>query len=232
MDRLSSIGQIFTGGVGGTTPPFAGGAIPGISSAGSPLWQKLVLGGMLGAGELGSILQGHQNSQYAQNILKWQQFVTNLAKNPAQLSAMINSATRPLSNALVQNVTNSVQGDLAQRGLGTAPGIFGATESQALAPFVQQEQSLAQNAVLDSLRAPYGATPAPFLQQPSGNPALMAQFLRLFQRNPQSQGLTLNPNDPNLQLPTDIGTIGSNLPLPTIPSDTGGDSGAFGGFGG
>lgn len=164
------------GGVFGTVPTGVISAIDPVAGAtaasSAPLWQKLLLGGMLGAGEVGNLLQTNKSNSYTD-------FLTNLMKNPAQLSGMVNQATTPLSSALVAALNNRVQGDLAQRGLAQAPGIFATSELQALAPYQLQEQQLAQNQVLAALGLPGQVTN--INQPPQNLSPLMAGFLRTFQ---------------------------------------------------
>jgi hypothetical protein len=115
---------------------------------------KLLQTGLVGAGEAGNLLEEKKRLDY-------QNFVLNLLKNPQQLAAMAAKIQQPLNNGLVQSVNNQVQGDVAARGLGQAPGIFAASESQALAPFVQQNQNTAMQAVLQSLGLPAGSFGTP-----------------------------------------------------------------------
>jgi len=147
------------------------GALTPAASAPAPLWQQLLTGGMFGAGELGNLLQAHKQSEY-------QDYITNLMKNPQLVSQMITKAQQPLSNALVQGINNRVQGDMAQRGLAQAPGIFAGTEAQALAPFELQQQQNAQQQVMQLLGLPGAATN---INAPGQNmsPALQ-MFLRSF----------------------------------------------------
>ena len=119
---LSSIGSIFSN-----------KAFPAIAS-----------GATAGLGELGNLLAGRQQSQQASALQSQEKAISELT--PSQLSSMVSGATAPLNAGLVQSVGNTVQGDLAQRGLAQAPGIFAASESQALAPFEQQNQSTAMHA--------------------------------------------------------------------------------------
>ena len=175
-DGLGGLGTTIpsSGGPLGLPPggpyPYPGGGstvgIPGVPAA--PGWQQILLGGLTGAGELGNILEGQKQQSYQNYLLK-------IMQNPALLAQMINKATAPLSQALTQNVTNSVQGNLATRGLGQAPGIFSSTESQALAPYVLQNQQQAENAVLSSLGAPAGT-----FQPPQNLTPLLSMFLRSF----------------------------------------------------
>lgn len=166
MEGLASIGRA----IGGIFQPAQ-------AAGGTPTWVKLLTGGLLGSGEVGNILQSHKQNAY-------QDYVLNLIKNPAQLSSMITSAQRPLDNALVAAVTNQTQAQAAERGLAQAPGIFNTIESQALAPFVQSNQQLAQNQVLAALGLGQGTFAN---QRPTDISSLMAPFLRMFQ-NPTGSG--------------------------------------------
>ncbi len=110
---------------------------------------KLLQTGVAGAGEAGNILQDVKANSY-------RDFVLGLINNPQRLAALTNQLAAPLSGALTQSVNNRVQGDLASRGLGQAPGIFAASEGQALAPFEQQNQNTALQAILNALQVPAG----------------------------------------------------------------------------
>ena len=162
-------------------------AVTPAATTAAPLWQQLVTGGLFGAGELSNLLQSHKQSQY-------QDYIMNLMKNPSQVSAMLNQATQPLSNALVQSVNNRVQGDMASRGLAQAPGIFAGAEAQALAPFQLQQQQNAQQQVMQMLGMPASATN---INQPGQN---MSSALQMFLR---SFG---TPGSKTQQLPTPINT--------------------------
>src|SRR5271157_5694751 len=91
----------------------------------------IISGGAFGAGEIGNILEEQKRMQY-------QNYIMDLMKNPQKLAALVAKLQKPMDNALVQGVTNQVQGNMAERGLSQAPGIFAASQSQALAPYEQQ----------------------------------------------------------------------------------------------
>jgi hypothetical protein len=141
-------------------------------------WQKLFSGGLVGAGEVGNILEGNKAGQY-------QNFVMNLLKNPQLLAQMAAKIQQPLNNGLTQAVGNQVQGNLASRGLSQAPGIFAASESQALAPFYQQNQNTAMQAVLQSLGLPAGT-----FRPPTNLGPAMSLFLNSFKPNPAATAPT------------------------------------------
>jgi len=199
MDGLNKLVSIFTGG--------------GNASTGEqPLWQRLLLGGMLGTGEVGNILEERKRAEYQNQLL-------SLIKDPAKLTQMILKAERPLDNSLVQAVNNRVQADLASRGLSQAPGIFGASEAQALAPFQQQNYSEAMNQVLASLGLPGGT-----FRQPENLSPLLTQFLRSFGTKAPTGGGGTDTGGLTLPQPVDVGTPSGGGPWfgDTVPSDTGG----------
>jgi hypothetical protein len=132
----------------------------------NPGAMKAIQGGTLAAGEAGNILEEKKRLDY-------QNFVMGLLKDPAKLAAMVAKVQQPLNRGLTQEVTNQVQGDLASRGLSQAPGIIATTESQALSPFYQQNQSTALNAVLQSLGLPAGTF---------GQPANLGPIMSLFSK--------------------------------------------------
>lgn len=156
-----------------------------------------VTGISAGAGEVGNLLAQRQGSQELSFLQNYQKKMA--AMTPQQLSSMVLSAQQPLNNGLTQAVGNQVQGDVASRGLAEAPGIFASTESQALAPFYQQNQSNALQQVLAQLQLPLDATAGIKEFQPSSAnniPALMA-FLKSIGKTGSNPGAAGNT-------PTDI----------------------------
>lgn len=194
----------------------------------SPLWMKLLTGGLFGSGELGNLLQSHKQNQYQDLLLKY-------AQNPTLLTQAVTAATKPLDNALVQAVNNRVQGDMAARGLAQAPGIFGASEAQALAPFVQQNQQTAQQQVLASLGLPGEVTG--INRPPTDNSSALAMFLRAMGQNPFTRlpGTNLPPQQgqptlPGINFPDTSGWFTPNYPvLTSTGTQTTGDIPQFGG---
>lgn len=130
---ISAIVPFLTGGT-------AGGA--------SPNWMKLLLGSMTGAGEIGNILADRKRAELLSQENKW------ASLTPQQLSAKIAAATQPLSAGLTQSVGNVVQAQMGERGLAQAPGIYSASLASALAPFYQQNQDTALNAILRQMGIP------------------------------------------------------------------------------
>jgi hypothetical protein len=163
----------------------------------------LLSGGLLGAGEVGNIIEGSKQQSY-------QNYILNLLKNPQLLAQMAAKIQQPLNNGLIQSVGNQVQGNLASRGLSQAPGIFAATESQALAPFYQQNQSTAMQALIQSLGLPAGT-----FSQPTNLAPAMQLFMNSLRPNagtatgiptqqPVSTGLTFPST---VQPPSNLGDL-------------------------
>jgi hypothetical protein len=160
---------------------------------GNPLAQ-LISGGSFGAGEIGNILRGQKEASYQNQIL-------NLFKNPGQLAALVAKLQQPLNNGLTQAVGNQVQGNLAERGLAQAPGIFAASEAQGLAPYYQQNQQTAMNSVLQLL-----GMPASTFKNPVNNSGALSMFLKTLQQPGgagynQNSGFTFDPNSFTQGLP-------------------------------
>jgi hypothetical protein len=160
---------------------------------------KLLQTGMAGAGEAGNLIEQKKRLDY-------QNFIMGLLNNPQRIAAMAAKIQQPLNNGLVQSVNNQVQGDMASRGLAQAPGIFAASEGQALAPFVQQNQNTALQTVMQSLGLPAGSFAPPSNLSPL--------FGALFSK----------PTVPNQSTPPP----GLTLP-PTVVSPSGGTGGAYAG---
>ena len=151
-DALAGIGNIFK-----TAAP----ALTGVSAA----------GGLIG-NILNSITRGKAIGQLekAENL------------SPSALAERVRGATQPLNQGLVEAVQNRVQADMASRGLAQAPGVFAAEESQALAPYQQQNQQTALNLILRQL-----GIPAEILQSTGGGSDVTSQLMQLMLRNPTQQ---------------------------------------------
>ena len=109
--------------------------------------------GAVGTG--GGIWNNIQNAQY-QNKLR------SLASDPAKMMAYAKGFEQPLQAGLLKGVENQTQGYAAERGLATSPQIQQALVSQAIAPYLQQQQNQALDAAYKSLGlgggAPYGGS--------------------------------------------------------------------------
>lgn len=152
---------------------------------------KLLLGGTGVLGTIGNIQANSARNQVLGSEQKLTQNYTNLANDPSKVAAGIAQLQAPLSQGLVSSVGNTVQGQAAERGLSTSPGIYSTMLSQALAPYQLQEQQLASDAYFKSLGLPISARPSPFGPFPqSTNTSNIWQML-LRQNNP---GLYTNPS--------------------------------------
>ena len=125
-----------------------------------------------GGGEIGNIIEAKKKADY-------QNYINDLMKNPGKLAALVAKMQQPLNQGLQQAVGNSVQGNMAERGLSQAPGIFAASESQALAPYYQQNQNAAMQSVLQMLGMQSGTF---------GNPTNNAPALQMFLKSLQGGG--------------------------------------------
>lgn len=169
-----------------------------------------ISGATLGMGEIGNLLAGRQQQQEANAVKAQQDKIANLS--PQQLSQMVNSAEKPIDKSLIESVSNTVGGDLAQRGLAQAPGIFAQSESQALAPYVQQNYNTALQQVLAQLQLP--AEYAQVLQrylpgQQNMTPALQLFLQQLSRLKGANAGQTTGPNLGQLGTPPIFGDTGT-----------------------
>jgi hypothetical protein len=106
-------------------------------------------GGLLKAGAAGGgFLQNWLANREAQ---KKQQFVENLVTNPNKWASYVAGFDKPLSKGLTTDIARDTDAYGAERGLGSSPAIMKDVYAQALAPYIQNEQSMAQNAALQSL---------------------------------------------------------------------------------
>lgn len=169
----------------------------GGGNGGSPGWEKLMTGGLFGMGEIGNIMEQRKKAAY-------QQMIMDLISHPEKLAAMAAKLQKPLDNSLVQGVNNRVQADMATRGLSQAPGIFAATESQALAPYQQQNADRAMQAVMQMLGMPQGT-----FGQPQNNSGALQMFMNTLKKGTGGGG-TGTVSDTGLTPPIDWG--GGSLP--------------------
>jgi hypothetical protein len=134
----------------------------------------LITAGAGGAGLIGNILNSIQQGGVASEAAH------NAHLSPEQLGTMVSKATQPLDRNLVNTVNNQVQGDMASRGLAEAPGIFAATEGQALAPFEQQNQNTALQLILEKLGLPASTLAA--LRSGGGGMANLSPLLQMIMK--------------------------------------------------
>lgn len=158
-DTLSSIGD-FVGGKGGA----------GLFS---------------GVGVLSNIMNMVQQQKLRSQQMGYLKNIQGLISDPSKLTAMLSKLERPLSAGLEKGVGNSVQGYLAERGLSTSPTIQAETMAQTLAPFQQNEQQIALDAVFKLLGLPAGAGS----MLPGSMPNVdISGLLKMLQKKPAPSG--------------------------------------------
>ena len=147
---------------------------------------KLLPAALTGGGFINNLLTQRKTNER-------QNFVENAVKNFPQYSQKF---IQPLSKGLTSNVGNQVQGYLGERGLSMSPTITADVESQALAPFVQQNQQTGIQAALGSLGIMPGAPGQ--MTDTSGPLALLLKQLRSrpITPAPQPQNTNAAPPDP------------------------------------
>jgi hypothetical protein len=159
----------------------------------------MITGGTAAAGSVGNIMEEQKKMAY-------QNYINNLMKNPGQLAAMISKLQQPLNQGLTQAVGNQVQGNMAERGLSQAPGTFAATESQALAPYYQQNQNAAMQSLMQILGMPAGT-----FGQPANTSGAMGMFMNSLKNKQGGSG----------------GGTGNWWDNVTFPGDSGGGGGTY-----
>lgn len=152
--------------LGGNDPGMPGGSVGGFPNPGSGpggIISKIlpyILGGSGIMGTIGNI----QANRTRNSVLKQQMDYTRMLQNmtPAEMIKQITALERPLSQNLISNVGNTVQGQLGERGLSQAPGIYASSLAQGIAPYQLQEQQMAQDAFFKKLGLPISSRPSPF----------------------------------------------------------------------
>src|SRR5271156_2649484 len=119
------------------------------NSGGGANWGNILKTGALGAGgglDLFSDIRNLQQLGFQRNL-----------ENPTNAANWIAKATAPLNKGLIQGVGNATQGYLGERGLAESPAVTAGVLSQNLAPYEQQNQQVASNALSQLLgsRTPY-----------------------------------------------------------------------------
>lgn len=184
-ELLGSIGSFFSGPAG-----------KGIATLGEL--------GATGAGLAGNLSADRQRAQAASLAQK------NANLTPQQLAEMVKSGTQPLDRGLIQAITGNVNANLSEQGLSEAPGLIATAESQALAPFQQQNQQTALQLVLQKL-----GLPAEFARTIPPN-ANLAPLLAMLFKGSGSSGTTptwqnqapVGPPSSDYQLPDNTGIFG------------------------
>lgn len=119
------------------------------------------LKGLATAASTGSnIYSGVTNALNTNNYNNAQSYVQNLVKDPTKMAAAAAQYQQPLSAGLTDAVTNQTQAQLAERGLGGSSTATAAAISQALAPYIQQNQTTAMQSLMNSLGLISGTKPS------------------------------------------------------------------------
>ncbi len=140
----------------------------------------------LGAGVAGTgLLQNLLANNEAQ---KKQKFVEQLISNPAKFASYVQGFEQPLQAGLTADVNRNASAFGAEHGLGSSPGVMQDIETQALAPYLQQQQSQGENAALQALGIYSGA--------PTTKPIDVSSILKLLMMSNPSQNPTagIDPN--------------------------------------
>jgi hypothetical protein len=226
MDSLKDVfsgGLPNPGGAPGGTPPFIDPSRAGGSSSGGGNWlTKLIplfLAGSGVAGTIGNIQANRSRNAVLDQQMQYTKYLQGLT--PTQITQMISQYQKPLSSNLINNVSNTVQGQMASRGLAQAPGIFAQAIGQGLAPYELQEQQLAQDALFKKLGLPISSRPSPFgpFPQTTNTSSIWQQLMQHFMG-----GRGSGPGNKVGQLPTlPSGTDWTNLIPGLTPPPSGGN---------
>lgn len=130
-----------------------------------------------GVGLLSNILGQRKQNQYIDSQLAYQKLLQKYSNDPTLLAKTAAGAKQPLTQGLVEGVGNEVQGYTAERGLSTSPQIQSEVMAQAIAPYIQHQQDVALQSVLDSLALPGQAHP-PNFSGPMDLSSLMQMLLK------------------------------------------------------
>lgn len=199
---MDSIGKIFGGGGGGG----------GITD-----WLGLGLGGF---GVLNNILSGIKQRQALQGAVTQQQTTANLLNNPALIAQKVAAASQPLDQSLVQDITNQVQAQGAERGWATSPNIMQAVLGQTLAPYKLNEQQIAAQMISRVMGLPFDQSLqlADAFSKSGSDTTAFWQMLQQGQ-NPEDQSVIYDPyglvtGSPNFRTPGGGG--GGDVPAPPM----------------
>jgi len=113
---------------------------------------KIVGIGSAGSGIIGNIINSITRGKQVGRLEDAEKKFANM--KPEELAGLVSRAQQPLSQDLLQSVGNLVQADVAGRGLAESPGVFAATETQALAPYKIEQQKMALELVMKQLGLP------------------------------------------------------------------------------
>ena len=150
--------------------PSAMGMLPSIIGIGS-----------MGSGLIGNIMNAITRGKAIGSLQSAENKYANMT--PEQLSGLVTRAEQPLGQDLIQSVQNTVQADMATRGLSQAPGIFAGEEAQALAPYKLQQQQMALQLVMKQLGLPIEYADAILQATSQGGTDITSALMMLMLKN-------------------------------------------------
>jgi len=170
-------------------------------------------GATAGAGLFGNILNSITRGRAVGNLESAEKKFAKMT--PEQLAGLVSRAEQPLGQDLTQSVGNLVQADVASRGLAESPGVFAATEAQALAPYKLEQQRLALELVMRQLGLPIEYAQA-ILAGTGGNVDVSKVLALLQQNNPSA-----NQVPDTSGVASDTGSIIQDIISSGIPAPSG-----------
>lgn len=221
---LGNIGNFLTGGFTGGTGGGLGGLLSGITGSTNPLNDVMALLSFINEGQLTQEQMGFIQNVLGQQTgamnvagnpnrvsafrtaetppqITPGQFAGDVSQltppswTPSQYSNTVNQLTQPLSQALTYSTLNPVKASLAAQGQNESAPTQQYVSQQALAPFVQQNQQLAE----------------------SGANQLMSQQEQNYGYGLQGAGQVLNQNLSQEQLGQALAQFGLQLPFSANP---------------
>jgi hypothetical protein len=138
-------------------------------------------------------------NQYQQQ--QYQDKLRSLSTDPAAVSKLAAGYTQPLTAGLEKGVANNTQAYLAERGLTESPQISQEVQSQAIAPYIQQNQQQGYSLALQALGLGGGAINPAYQKQDS-----MSALAKAFAQMP---GLSKPGTDPSAVLQNYLRTMGT-----------------------
>ena len=92
---------------------------------------------------------------------KYQNMVRSLSEDPKKMQAYAAGFTKPLAAGTTQGVNNQSQAYAAERGLATSPSAQQQIQNQAIAPYIQQQQSTGMEQAQNALKMGEGGQSNP-----------------------------------------------------------------------
>lgn len=164
--------------------------------------QDLLKVGTAGAGFAQNFLANRQAQNKTNKVL-------DLLNNPQKFQALVAQNEKPLAAGLTSDVARMTDAYGGERGLGSSPAVMKDVYAQALAPYIQNQQQQAQNAVMQLLSG--------YLNSPTPRPVDMTSLFKMFMTPQATGGGSFNP--------ASFAPTGYNVPDVTPAADNVGDFG-------